>query len=169
MAATPIAFGDKMLTAAAPWGVLSEAVRARTAFFHHVTLANNHGDQPKVMRLMGATTKGEMLVSALASHLTGCHGTVQAEPVAIGARGSDVLLQFLVESVVLSLFGGCVGIALGYGLSQGLTFWLQWPTAISLNAVAVAFGFAGATGVFFGFYPARKAAALDPIEALRFE
>jgi hypothetical protein len=88
MAATPIAFGDKMLTAAAPWGVLSEAVRARTAFFHHVTLANNHGDQPKVMRLMGATTKGEMLVSALASHLTGCHGTVQAEPVAIGARGN---------------------------------------------------------------------------------
>jgi len=88
MAATPIAFGDKMLTAAAPWGVLSETVRARTAFFHHVTLANNHGDQPKVMRLMGATTKGEMLVSALASHLTGCHGTVQAEPVAIGARGN---------------------------------------------------------------------------------
>jgi hypothetical protein len=88
MAATPIAFGDKMFTAAAPWGVLSEAVRARTAFFHHVTLANNHGDQPKVMRLMGATTKGEMLVSALASHLTGCHGTVQAEPVAIGARGN---------------------------------------------------------------------------------
>jgi putative ABC transport system permease protein len=88
---------------------------------------------------------------------------------AIGARGSDVLLQFLVEAVVLSLFGGCIGIALGYGLSQGLTFWLQWPTAISINAVAVAFGFAGATGVFFGFYPARKAAALDPIEALRFE
>jgi putative ABC transport system permease protein len=88
---------------------------------------------------------------------------------AIGARGSDVLLQFLVEAIVLSLFGGCIGIALGYGLSQGLTFWLQWPTAISVNAVAVAFGFAGATGVFFGFYPARKAAALDPIEALRFE
>jgi putative ABC transport system permease protein len=88
---------------------------------------------------------------------------------AIGARGSDVLLQFLVEAVVLSMFGGCIGIALGFGLSQGLTFWLQWPTAISANAVAVAFGFAGATGVFFGFYPARKAAALDPIEALRFE
>jgi ABC-type antimicrobial peptide transport system permease subunit len=68
---------------------------------------------------------------------------------------------------VLSLFGRCIG--LGYALSQGLTVWLQWPTAISINAVAVAFGFAGATGVFFGFYPARKAAALDPIEALRFE
>ena len=88
---------------------------------------------------------------------------------AIGARGSDVLLQFLVEAIVLSLFGGCIGIALGFGLSQSLTFWLQWPTTVSAQAVAVAFGFAGATGVFFGFYPARKAAALDPIEALRFE
>jgi putative ABC transport system permease protein len=88
---------------------------------------------------------------------------------AIGARGRDVLWQFLVEAVVLSLVGGSVGIALGYGLSQGLTVWKQWPTSISADAVVVAFGFAAATGVFFGFYPARKAAALDPIEALRFE
>ena len=88
---------------------------------------------------------------------------------AVGARGKDVLLQFLVEAVVLSLVGGSIGIALGFGLSQGLTFWLQWPTQVSPDAVAIAFGFAAATGVFFGFYPARKAAALDPIEALRFE
>jgi putative ABC transport system permease protein len=88
---------------------------------------------------------------------------------AIGARGRDVLLQFLVEAVVLSLFGGLIGIALGFGLSTGVTFWLKWPTAVSTDAVALAFGFAAATGVFFGFYPARKAAALDPIEALRFE
>ena len=88
---------------------------------------------------------------------------------AIGARGSDVLLQFLVEAVVLSAFGGSIGIGLGFALSEGLTFWMQWPTQVPLNAVAVAFGFAAATGVFFGFYPARKAAALDPIEALRFE
>jgi putative ABC transport system permease protein len=88
---------------------------------------------------------------------------------AIGARGRDVLLQFLVEAVVLSLFGGAIGIALGFALSQGLTLWLNWPTTVSTNAVAIAFGFAAATGVFFGFYPARKAAALDPIEALRFE
>ena len=88
---------------------------------------------------------------------------------AIGARGGDVLLQFLVEAVVLSAFGGCIGIALGFALSKGLTLWMQWPTQISINAVLVSFGFAAATGVFFGFYPARKAAALDPIEALRFE
>jgi putative ABC transport system permease protein len=88
---------------------------------------------------------------------------------AVGARGRDVLLQFLVEAVVLSLVGGTIGIALGYGLSSGVTYWMEWPTAVSPDAVALAFGFAAATGVFFGFYPARKAAALDPIDALRFE
>jgi ABC-type antimicrobial peptide transport system permease subunit len=88
---------------------------------------------------------------------------------AIGARGRDVLLQFLIEAVVLSLFGGAVGIAIGFALSEAVTIWMQWPTAVSAGAVAIAFGFAGAIGVFFGFYPARKAAALDPIDALRFE
>ena len=88
---------------------------------------------------------------------------------AIGARGSDVLLQFLVEAVVISLLGGSVGIGLGYGLSQGLTQFLQWPTYVSPQAVLVAFGFAAGIGIFFGFYPARKASALDPIEALRYE
>jgi putative ABC transport system permease protein len=88
---------------------------------------------------------------------------------AIGARGGDVLLQFLVEAVVISLLGGSIGIGLGFGLSQGLTQFLQWPTYVSPDAVLVAFGFAAGIGVFFGFYPARKASALDPIEALRYE
>ena len=88
---------------------------------------------------------------------------------AVGARGRDVLLQFLVEAIVLSLVGGTIGIALGLGLSQGVTLWMAWPTKVSPQAVGVAFAFAAATGVFFGFYPARKAAALDPIDALRFE
>jgi putative ABC transport system permease protein len=88
---------------------------------------------------------------------------------AIGARGRDVLLQFLVEAVVLSLFGGMTGIALGFGFSEAIQLWLQWPAAVSYEAVVMSFGFAAGIGVFFGFYPARKAAALDPIEALRFE
>jgi len=88
---------------------------------------------------------------------------------AIGARGRDVLLQFLVEAVVLSLVGGTIGIGLGLGFSQGVTAWMSWPTKVSPQSIAVAFFFAAITGVFFGFYPARKAAALDPIDALRFE
>jgi putative ABC transport system permease protein len=88
---------------------------------------------------------------------------------AIGARGRDVLMQFLVEAIVLSMVGGVIGIGLGLGLSQGVTAWMSWPTKVSPEAVAVAFIFAAVTGVFFGFYPARKAAALDPIDALRFE
>jgi putative ABC transport system permease protein len=88
---------------------------------------------------------------------------------AIGARGKDVLLQFLVEAVVISLFGGLIGIAMGFGLSAAVKEFMEWPTVIPPNAIAMAFGFSAATGVFFGFYPARKAAQLDPIEALRFE
>ncbi|HZB24509.1 MAG TPA: ABC transporter permease [Vicinamibacterales bacterium] len=88
---------------------------------------------------------------------------------AIGARGRDVLMQFLVEAIVISLFGGLLGIALGYALAEVVERTLQWPTSIPPNAIGMAFGFAAATGVFFGFYPARKAAGLDPIEALRYE
>jgi putative ABC transport system permease protein len=88
---------------------------------------------------------------------------------AIGAKGRDVLLQFLVEAIALSLIGGGIGIALGFSLAEGMSRWMSWPAQVPPNAVAMAFGFAAATGVFFGFYPAQKAARLDPIDALRFE
>ena len=88
---------------------------------------------------------------------------------AIGARGKDVLLQFLVEAIVLSMIGGMIGIGMGFGLSAAVQRFMQWPADVSPDAIALAFGFAALTGVFFGFYPARKAASLDPIEALRFE
>jgi putative ABC transport system permease protein len=88
---------------------------------------------------------------------------------AIGAKSRDVMLQFLVEAITLSLLGGGIGIALGFGLAEGIQRWMSWPAQVLPGAVAMAFGFAAATGVFFGFYPARKAARLDPIDALRFE
>ena len=77
---------------------------------------------------------------------------------AIGAKGRDVLLQFLVEAITLSLLGGGIGIALGFGLAEGMQRWMSWPAKVPPGAVAMAFGFAAATGVFFGFYPAQKAA-----------
>src|SRR5258706_850594 len=88
---------------------------------------------------------------------------------AIAARSSDVLLQFLVEAVVISLLGGGIGILLGFGAAEMMTRLWLWPTQVPSSAVGMAFGFAAATGVFFGFYPARKAASLDPIVALRYE
>jgi putative ABC transport system permease protein len=88
---------------------------------------------------------------------------------AIGARGSDVLTQFLVESIVMSVLGGAVGLAVGVGGAKLLAHFTGWSTAVPVQAVALAIGFSAAVGVFFGYYPARKAAALDPINALRYE
>ena len=88
---------------------------------------------------------------------------------AIGARGSDVLTQFLVESIVMSVLGGAVGLAVGVGGASLLGHFTGWSTSVPVQAVALAIGFSAAVGVFFGFYPARKAAALDPIHALRYE
>jgi putative ABC transport system permease protein len=87
----------------------------------------------------------------------------------VGARDLDVLLQFLVEAIVLSLAGGAIGVALGFAASWTVQAVLSWSTQVTPAAVALSFGCAAAVGVFFGFYPARKAASLDPIEALRFE
>jgi putative ABC transport system permease protein len=88
---------------------------------------------------------------------------------AIGARGSDVLTQFLVESVAMSVLGGLVGLAAGYGGAALLGHITGWTTSTPPSAVAIAVGFSAAVGVFFGFYPARKAAGLNPIQALRYE
>ena len=88
---------------------------------------------------------------------------------AIGARGSDVLTQFLVESVVMSAIGGLLGVGLGFGGASILGNATGWSTAISVPTVVVALVFSGTIGIFFGFYPARQAASLDPIEALRYE
>ena len=88
---------------------------------------------------------------------------------AIGAKGRDILTQFLIEAVALSIAGGAIGIGLGIGASRFLAWKARWPIMLSPEAVALAFGFSAAIGIFFGFYPARKASRLDPIEALRYE
>ena len=88
---------------------------------------------------------------------------------AVGAKGQDVLWQFLVEAIVLCFLGGLIGVGVASLLAWGLTEILQWPTTMSPDAVAISVGFAAVIGVVFGFYPAWKAAQLDPIESLRFE
>ena len=88
---------------------------------------------------------------------------------AVGARGSDILRQFLTESVVLCMIGGAMGILLGVGASYLVTVFLNWPTESSPGAIVAAVCVSAAVGVVFGFYPAWKAAKLDPIEALRYE
>ena len=88
---------------------------------------------------------------------------------AVGAKTKDILTQFLVEAVTLSILGGVVGILLGVLASKLISIFAQWSTMVSPGAILLAFVFSALVGVFFGFYPARKAALLDPIEALRFE
>jgi ABC-type antimicrobial peptide transport system permease subunit len=88
---------------------------------------------------------------------------------AVGAKGRQVLWQFLIEATLLSVIGGVIGVALGLIGAHTIATRLEWPTRVSTNAIAVAFGFAAAIGITFGFYPALRAARLDPIDALRIE
>ena len=88
---------------------------------------------------------------------------------AIGARSRDILVQFLIEAVVLSLSGGLLGVLFGFLFTWILDLVTDWNMVIVPANVLLSFGFAGAVGIFFGYYPARKAAALNPIEALRYE
>ena len=88
---------------------------------------------------------------------------------AIGSRGSYIRMQFLAESVILCMIGGFIGVLVGVGLSLAIARVMGWPSFVSPEAASIAFLFSAATGIFFGYYPAHKAASLDPIEALRYE
>ncbi len=88
---------------------------------------------------------------------------------AVGARSRDILGQFLIEATLLSVLGGALGVVLGSGATWVLAWWAEWPVSLSPKAVVLAVGFSAAVGVFFGYYPARRAAHLLPIQALRFE
>jgi len=162
-------------------GILREAHKLKPQEEDDFFLRN----QIEIIQAMGSTTRTmSALLAAIASIslLVGGIGIMNIMLVsvtertreigirmAIGARGSDVLTQFLVESVVMSLLGGFVGLAVGYGGAALLGHLTGWATSTPLSAVAIAVGFSAAVGVFFGYYPARKAAGLNPIQALRYE
>jgi putative ABC transport system permease protein len=87
----------------------------------------------------------------------------------VGARGRDVLLQFLIEALMISLIGGIIGAGLGILTSEVIAGIMKWPVTITLQSIILSFLFSTAIGIFFGWYPARKAASLNPIDALRYE
>ncbi|MUU77160.1 ABC transporter permease [Winogradskyella endarachnes] len=88
---------------------------------------------------------------------------------AVGGKGSDILMQFLIEAILISITGGVLGVALGLGATVFIENFLNWPTSVALYSIIISFAVCAITGIFFGWYPARKAAALDPITALRYE
>ncbi|HQC85238.1 MAG TPA: FtsX-like permease family protein, partial [Rhodoferax sp.] len=88
---------------------------------------------------------------------------------AVGARGKDILAQFLIEAVTLSLIGGAIGVGLGAVATWAVGAFAGWNVSLSLGAVLLAVGFSGMVGIFFGYYPARRASKLLPIQALRYE
>ena len=88
---------------------------------------------------------------------------------AVGAKGADILMQFLIEAILISITGGLLGVILGLGATVFIEEFLNWPTSIALYSIVISFAVCAVTGIFFGWYPARKASALDPITALRYE
>ncbi|MEP2238493.1 ABC transporter permease [Maribacter sp.] len=88
---------------------------------------------------------------------------------AVGGRGSDILMQFLIEAILISITGGLLGVLLGLGATVFIEKFLLWPTSVALYSIVVSFAVCAVTGIFFGWYPAKKASALDPITALRYE
>ncbi|MEP0365596.1 MAG: ABC transporter permease [Cyclobacteriaceae bacterium] len=88
---------------------------------------------------------------------------------AVGGKGSDILMQFLIEAIFISITGGVLGVLLGLGATVFIENFLRWPTSVTLYSIVISFAVCAVTGIFFGWYPAKKAAALDPITALRYE
>ena len=88
---------------------------------------------------------------------------------AIGARGRDILMQFLVEAILISISGGIIGVALGISAASLVSLFLGWPTLVTQSSIILSFAVCAVTGVFFGYYPAQAASRLDPIDALRYE
>ncbi|MBU2938520.1 ABC transporter permease [Lacinutrix sp. C3R15] len=88
---------------------------------------------------------------------------------AVGGKGSDILMQFLIEAILISITGGVLGVILGLGATVFIEKFLNWPTSVALYSIVISFAVCAITGIFFGWYPARKASALDPITALRYE
>ena len=88
---------------------------------------------------------------------------------AVGGKGSDILMQFLIEAILISITGGVLGVILGLGATVFIEKFLNWPTSVALYSIVISFAVCAITGIFFGWYPARKASALDPLMALRYE
>ena len=88
---------------------------------------------------------------------------------AVGGKGSDILMQFLIEAILISITGGVLGVLLGLGATVFIEKFLNWPTSVAMYSIVISFAVCAVTGIFFGWYPARKASALDPITALRYE
>ena len=88
---------------------------------------------------------------------------------AVGGKGSDILMQFLIEAILISITGGLLGVILGLGATVFIEKFLHWPTSVALYSIIISFAVCAVTGIFFGWYPARKASSLDPITALRYE
>jgi putative ABC transport system permease protein len=142
---------------------------------HPVEIANTMADSARMMELLLASIASIALVVGGIGIMNIMLVSVTERTreigvrMAVGASEQDVRMQFLSEAVVMSMLGGAFGLVIGLIGSVLISRILEWPTAIPVSAIFIAFGFSACVGVFFGYYPARKAASLDPIEALRYE
>jgi putative ABC transport system permease protein len=157
----------------AVWAVDSQQPLARMRSMDNI-IESNVADRKRPMVLLGIFAGLALVLACIGVYGVLAYAVAQRTReigvrMAVGAHGSDILTQFLIEAVTLSSVGGLIGIVCGIGASKILSAYANWPTLISISSIAIAFLFSAAVGIFFGFYPARKAAALDPIEALRYE